>query len=356
MQQILPGAQPDARVGVILTSCILFFTFEYLQDNTSAVDAIGAASIEALPRLVSEGTPVDVKSVTEACYFLLRANVFQISFSPMYLSVRPRLLEITASESLQPPTALGPEKSTQEFLAMWWRFVTTVLNFTIYPATLRDESTTPKPWSRTPSLLAALDSWERAARHRATVCRDSDAIRLLQAVAVLAGRLSLALQARRVSTRTLESRDYAGEFPISPRDYSAILEFFKTSKKPPTDGAGNRSAEAFVINNEGAHDAALPTLLYVARRCPYYAIRLEALDLCFALLQPAPSLSLKATYMALRALAEIEGEELANCYAWTKGSWNDDYTGLRITLSPVDPEKHRIQAIHLILSTKDYGM
>lgn len=357
VQQILYGAQADIRVGVILMSFFLFFTFEYLQDNTSAVDAMGAASIHlAIPRLVSEATPDDVKSIIEAAHFLLISNAFHVGFSALYPSVHPRLLEIATSESFQLPATPSPEKSTREFLAVWWRLVTTILNLTIYPASRRDGSAVPKPSSKIPSLLAALSSWERAARNRSAVCQDPDSIRLLRAIAMLAERLSLALQTRRVPAQTPEDSGHDGEFSISLLDYSALLDFFKISQKLRTESTGDQIAKAFVINNEGAHDAALPTLLYVARRCPDYSIRLEALDLCFSLLQPGASLSLRATYMALRALAEIEGEELVNCYTWTKGSWNDDYTALRVTLSPVDRGDRHLQARHLILSMQDYGI
>lgn len=248
-RQALEVTPPEFQVGVTLTSCILFFTFEFLQDNTSAVEAIGGAGIEALPRLLSESTPADIKSTVKAMYFLLRSNVFQSVFSPMYPTIRSRLLEITASESFQPPAGLGLEYSIREFTAVWWRFVTTMLNFTINPAASQDESTVPKT-SRIPCLLAVLDTWKRTACNRAAVCRDPDSARLLRAIAMLAGRLSLTLQAQSVSSQTPEGRDYDEEFSLSLLDYSAILDFFKTSTKPQMDGAGNRSAEAFVINNE----------------------------------------------------------------------------------------------------------
>ena len=91
--------------------------------------------------------------------------------------------------------------------------------------------------------------------------------------------------------------------------------------------------------------------------CAADQLCLQALELCRPLLRPVASESIEATYMALRALAHVEGETLANRYAWTESRWNDDYTALNVTLAPADPVgDHDLPVKHLALSVRDYGV
>lgn len=121
--------------------------------------------------------------------------------------------------------------------------------------------------------------------------------------------------------------------------------------------SGSSTEDGFDLINEAAHDAALPSLLYIARRCPHYATRLEALHLCRPLLQPVASLSRKTTYMVLQALADVEGESLANRYSCTQCSWNTQYTALHVTLSPVaQNEDYTLETKAMELDAGDYDM
>lgn len=365
-RQRLSDGPDDAKILVVIISCMLFFMFEHIQENTSAVDHIGAVGLDALPRLqVSAAAPSGsaLKSGTEAAHFILNSNVIFHTFSPMNPQMRPRVMNIATESVLQPPAVLSPERSLEDFTAVWWRLVTTMLNLCYHSAAFGDgfivSSYTP---SQITSLLVLIGSWEREAERRATAAQDADSIRLLRAIATMARRLMRSVNQKGQALKQPFERSGVGTFfSTTPTDYSAILEFYRVSKMPRPGAAvaKSHSGASSGFEHSAAQDAALPALLFVGRWCPDHATRLEALDICRSLLRPASSFELKSTYMVMRALVTLEGrgKEPMNRYAWTEGSWNDDYTALHVTLTPVSQKRgHVIGEKHLVLSVQDYGI
>lgn len=366
-QQALKDAAAETQVRVMVISCMLFFMFEHLQDNTSAVDQIGAVGLDILPRLVSAATPVALRSSTEAAHFVLSSNVIQNAFSPLHQQMRPRILNIAAESVLQPPAVPSPARSLQEFTAVWWRFVTTMLNLCFHSAAFGDGFIVPSySPSQISSLLTLISSWEREARRRAGAALDLHSIRLLQVIANMANRLMRSVKKRKPAPKGSPESDGGAQtfFSAAPLDHSALLELYKISKRHQDDDAGGPRPPAagedqFDFMHDAGQDAALPALLYVARWCPDRATRLEALDICRSLLRSASSFNLKAIYMVMRALVNMEGdgEEPAARYTWTEGSWNHDYTALQVTLTPADQEHtpNTPGTKYLVLSVREYG-
>ncbi|KAK8112019.1 uncharacterized protein PG998_008476 [Apiospora kogelbergensis] len=343
-RQRLSDGPDDTKILVVIISCMLFFMFEHIQENTSAVDHIGAVGLDALPRLqVSAAAPSGsaLKSGTEAAHFILNSNVIFHTFSPMNPQMRPRVMNIATESVLQPPAVLSPERSLEDFTAVWWRLVTTMLNL---------------------SPLCSFSSVRGKGRQRgrATAALDADSIRLLRAIATMARRLMRSVNQKGQALKQPFERSGVGTFfSTTPIDYSAILEFYRVSKMPRPGAAVARShsGASSGFEHSAAQDAALPALLFVGRWCPDHATRLEALDICRSLLRPASSFELKSTYMVMRALVTLEGrgKEPMNRYAWTEGSWNDDYTALNVTLTPVSKQRgHVIGKKRLVLSVQDY--
>lgn len=165
-------------------SSLLFWVLETIQDNSSAVDTIGAAAIEYLPKQVGRGRSVFVKPTTEVAQFILSnngSNVIYSTFSPAHPSTCERVLDLDSLMVLEPPAALGPEWSLQEFVAVWWRLVTTMLNFSVHSVAGNGGGIVPNlAAAQVASLLSAIASWEREAQKRATVATSSPAARLLE--------------------------------------------------------------------------------------------------------------------------------------------------------------------------------
>lgn len=346
-QRTLATARPEKKVVVTLISGLLFHTFEWFHGNTGAVDQI----VPLLMGLLQDQTWANlepVQRVFRGAMFMCRSSIVFQSIAPHFPGIQQSMWgspDLVLTFCLPTPLELGPESSLQELVAVWWRFITSITNLYVGPAFLSEA--TPAQIS---FLLAAASSWEREARSRAAVpntCGDS--LRLLDTMAKIANQVSQRIRTCSLSASKKGQPD--GSFvALSNPEYAALLEFYKISRIQQIDYEYHLVTEAF-------NHPALPTLVYAARHCIRRTLRLEALELCRSLLQPVASLSIKSTYMALKALADVEGEALANRYVWTESRWNDDYTALSITLAPADPVVDReLLVTHLILSVDDYGV
>lgn len=362
-RQVLAESPADVHRQAILMSSILFWVLETIQDNSRAVDTIGAAAIEYLPKQVIRGRSVFVQPTTEFAHFVLSSNgnnAIYSTFSPVHPATCERVLNVDSWMVLEPPTALAPERNLQEFVAVWWRFITTMLNFGVHSEAGNGSCVVLNlSAAQLASLLSVIGSWAGEAQKRANVTTSSLTARLLRTIVKLASRLGRSVvQAQGMLGPRVERRADDLVAYSDLLDCTALLDIFKIAQRLKLASASEPSIEGGSdLISEAAHDAALPALFYIARRCPFYTTRLEALHLCRPLLQPVASLSLKATYMVLQALVDVEGELLANQYSCTRCSWNNQYTALHVTLSPLAQNKEcTLETMDLILDAGDYDV
>lgn len=344
-RRVLRTGGSEKQIMVTLISGILFHIFEWFHGNPSVVDQV----IPLLMGLLREqawvqSDPAFQRVIRGALCMSSNSNVFQ-SIAPHFPTIQRHIWGQPEVISFHLPAAPGPERGFEEFLAVWWRFLTSVINLYVQPFYLSRAAP-----AQSSSLLAVATSWQREAVIRASASDASLRKRLLLAMATIANQVSKRVTACFLSPLTKGPR--RGDFvALSKHEYASIVEFYKLARMQPS------ADYEYDLITEALNHPALPTLVYVGRHCPHQALRLEALELCRPLLQPVASATIKATYMALRALAEVEGEALANRYLWTESSWNDDYTALNITLAPVDPVvDHELPVKHMVLSVSEYGV
>lgn len=355
LKTVVSTAQPEAQLQVMYTSCLLFLMFEVLQENSRAVDRLGGIGMACLSRLSPTARSSYVQSASSVTRFMTNGNVVYVSLSPQSPSIRSAI-RTEVSTIFQPPSVVGPKASMHEFIAAWWRLLTTVINLCVHPAARdfgREKSDTA---AQLPAVLALIGSWEKETQKRVAAAQEATSIKLLQLVVTITNRLALvAQQCERVNWKPA-----AGEISCFFKDaleYAAILKLFKLCREQPVNKNGMPCAQdEFDVTNEVAHSPALPALLHIARQSPSHPTRLEALELFRSMLHPKSASNLKAVYMVLRALADIERWGLTNHYDWTKGSWNDAYTALHVTFTPVRRTgNQRLVPRHLVLKAENYG-
>lgn len=336
-------ARPEKQIMVTLISGLLFHLFEWFHGNPTAVDQVTTLMMGILrDQAWAKSEPVQ-RTIKGALFMSNNSMVFQ-RIAPHFPLIKQHIWDQPDITSFHLPSAPGPERSLQEFVAVWWRFLSSIANLYIQPAFLGRGSP-----AQISFLLAAVASWEKEAPRKATLVDTPHSRRLLFTMATIAGQISERIQACARSPWT-KDRNRGNFVALSIIEYTSLLGFYKLARVQQID-------HEYAFVTEAMNHPALPTLVYVGRHCPRQALRLEALDLCRSLLQPVACLTMKETYMALRALAEVEGDTFTNCYAWTSSCWNDDYTALNVTLNPVDPAAdHELPVRRLVLSVSDYGV
>ena len=342
-QQTLKTTRPEKRVLAMLISGVLFHTFEWFHGNPGAVDQI-VPLLMGLLRDEAWANFEPVQRVFKGAMFMSRSSLVFQSISPHFPTIQQHIWGKPDITTFQPPSAPGAAKGLPEFVAVWWRFLTYVTNLYIQPKCLKEGSR-----AQIASLLAATTSWKKEALSRAAASDTSLSIRLFSTMATIANQISQRINARSFSGST-EGTNGGRFVALGYPEYAALLDFYKMSRPLQVDCE-------YDLITEAMNPPALPTLVYVARRCAHPALRLEALELCRSLLRPVAAESIEATYMALKALAHVEGEALANRYAWTESRWNDGHTALSVTLAPADPAvDYALPVRHLVLSVSVYGV
>lgn len=359
IQKLKPAvlsAQPEAQLQIMYTSCVLFLMFEILQENVEAVDQLGRIGMKCLSRLSPAATTSYIRSASSVTRFMTSNNVVYVSLSPQAPGIRASIFTDTAT-IFKPPAVVGPESSTQEFITVWWRLLTTVINLCVHPAAGDFSRLGSETVSEIRTLLTLIGSWEEETRKRLATAQGSGPVKLFQLVATITSRFALIAQPGELADET-SGTGYTGPFSSDALDCVAILELFKLCRKQPASVDGMPCAEdKFDITNEVAHSPALPAILHIARYCPSNATRLDALALFRSMLHPNSSSNLKSLYMVLRALADIERWEPTIYYDWAKGSWNDTYSALNATLTPMRYKgKQRPPPRELVLRVEDYGL
>lgn len=350
------SAQPEAQLHLMYTSCVLFLMFELLQENHSAVDQLGGIGMDCYSRLSPAAKPSYVQSANSVTRFMASNNIVFVSLSPQSPSIRAAICP-DVSLALQPPAVVGPESSMQEFMAAWWRLLTTVVNLCVLLEAQNLGRGGPDTAAKLSALLALIGSWEKETRRRLAAAREADSILLLQRVVTITSRFALVAQQHEWVNRTPETGN-VGPVPMDALEYAAIIEVFKLCQTHPVGTAGFLCTEDdFDVTNEAAHSPALPAIVYIARQCPSIATRLEALKLFRSLLHPKSATNMKVLYMVLRELADLERWEPTNHYEWTKSVWNDACTALHVTITPVRRVgNQKTLSRQLVLRLEDYGL
>lgn len=330
--------------------------FELLQENDRAVDQLGRTNLECYSRLSPVATPSYIRSAQLATQYWTSSNIVYVSLTPRSPSIRAVIFP-DISFALQPPAVVKPEISLQEFIATWWRLLTTVINLCVLPVARDFGSIGSNTAARLRALVALIGAWEKEAQKRLTMAQELDSISALRLIVNMTNHFARVAKQRERVNWTPESNDI-GLLSTNALEYTSILELFRLCRTQPLRIAGMLCAEnKFEVTNEAAHSPALPALLHIARQCPDYVTRLEALTLFRSILQPTSASNLKAIYMVLRALVDIERWGLTNHYDWTRSSWNEDYSALHVTLTPaLCLGNQRPRSRHLVLRAEDYGL
>jgi hypothetical protein len=328
-------SQTPIAPRTLLIFTTLFSMFEILHGNTSAFDNLISNGLQLFSQQYQPkrkqnwaiAPTLDDAEIYEAECFLARTATWSAIFSPMYPRSRAVVASMASSYELG---ALPPDRATSvgEFWRRWWQFVTMAVIWHLRVQTTRATNRLDLEYSvlkqEQTLLLERTKIWADETRERLTEASDKSAKHILT---MLVFEIQICY--------------WSGYYALDPSE----LAWQSCTKECAEilDMARNTITELTAITGYESiiSDGLMIGLLQLSRECRDWNVRSTALELCKLLVTPNSSWHVKSFVLGVSACVEAEelGRDgtghipMSERYDWTDGSWDDEYTELRVTIT-----------------------
>ncbi|KAH8897351.1 hypothetical protein GQ53DRAFT_508169 [Thozetella sp. PMI_491] len=351
----LSGLDLEPRSILIIT--VLLALFELIQGNTEGVSTITSNGLLLLrtklfsrPRSPSDGLPIaasiDDEAITDAASFLARVATLSQS-NGRESRDNTLLLSSYLNEDLAP---LAAEYPLNTFISTWFLhlYIITQWRLQVVQRMIRGEPvrTDVQTQKEHAMLTDRMTAWIEAMEDRLLRETRSPYHRALRLSRAAAKHMLLFV------AYSLDE-DYASW----DNSKDTCMEVISVYREFIEDSLSSR----FAANVE--YGGYITGLSHMARACSDYQVRMEIMAICRKLVGAQWSWDVKGIMMSTSALIEVDESSrhrdgyipAASRYACTYTSWNNEYTELSVTLTPIS-DGNNMRTRNLLLYPEDFGL